>query len=82
MTGKLLTFLKIYFWLPWVFVAVHGFLLLWSTGSRHLGSVVVAKDSVAPKHMASSQTRNQTNVPCIGRQILNHCATRKGLLTF
>ena len=82
MTGKLLTFLKIYFWLHWVFVAVCGFLVLWSTGSRDLGSVVVAKDLVAPKHMGSSQTRNRTNVPCIGRRILNHCATREGLLTF
>ena len=24
-----------------------------------------------------SETRDQTHVPCIGRQILNHCATRK-----
>ena len=27
--------------------------------------------------MGSSQTRAQTHVPCIGRQILNHCTTRK-----
>ena len=27
--------------------------------------------------MGSSQTRAQTRVPCIGRQILNHCATRE-----
>ena len=26
--------------------------------------------------MGSSQTRAWTHVPCIGRQILNHCATR------
>ena len=25
----------------------------------------------------SSQTRARTRVPCIGRQILNHCATRE-----
>ena len=25
--------------------------------------------------MGSSQTRARTHVPCIGRQILNHCAT-------
>ena len=30
---------------------------------------------VAPRHVGSSQTRAQTRVPCIGRQILNHCAT-------
>ena len=27
--------------------------------------------------MESSPTRAQTRVPCIGRQILNHCATRE-----
>ena len=32
---------------------------------------------VAPRHVGSSQTRSQTHVPCIGRQILNHCATRE-----
>ena len=32
---------------------------------------------VAPRHVGSSQTRAQTHVPCIGRQILNHCATRE-----
>ena len=31
--------------------------------------------AVAPRHVASSQTRARTRVPCIGRQILNHCAT-------
>ena len=28
----------------------------------------------------SSQTRTRTHVPCIGRQILNHCATREALI--
>ena len=28
-------------------------------------------------HVGSSQTRAWTRVPCIGRQILNHCATRE-----
>ena len=32
---------------------------------------------VAPWHVRSSWTRAQTRVPCIGRQILNHCATRE-----
>ena len=40
-------------------------LLLQSTGSRHMGLVV-------PRHMGSFQTRDQTHVLCIGRQILNH----------
>ena len=34
---------------------------------------------VAPRHVGSSQTRNQTRVPCIGRQILYHWASRKAL---
>ena len=32
---------------------------------------------LAPQHVGSSQTRARTHVPCIGRQILNHCATRE-----
>ena len=32
---------------------------------------------VAPRHVGSSQTRARTHVPCIGRQILNHSATRE-----
>ena len=32
---------------------------------------------VAPRHVGSSQTRARTRIPCIGRQILNHCATRE-----
>ena len=35
------------------------------------------KGLVAPRHVGSSQTRARTRVPCIGRQILNHCATRE-----
>ena len=36
-------------------------------------------DLVAPWHVGSSQTRARTCVPSIGRQILNHCATREAL---
>ena len=32
---------------------------------------------VAPRHVGSSRARAQTLIPCIGRQILNHCATRE-----
>ena len=32
---------------------------------------------VAPWHVGSSWTRARTHVPCIGRRILNHCATRE-----
>ena len=31
----------------------------------------------APRHVGSSQTRARTRIPCIGRQTLNHCATRE-----
>ena len=34
---------------------------------------------VAPQHVGSSGTRDRTHVPCIGRQIPNHCATREVL---
>ena len=52
-------------------------LLLRSTGSRHAGSVIVAHGPSCSAHVGSSQTRARTRVPCIGRQILNHCATRE-----
>ena len=29
----------------------------------------------APQHVESSQTRDQTRIPCIGRWILIHCST-------
>ena len=32
---------------------------------------------VTPQHVESSQTRDQTGVPCIGRWILNHWTTRE-----
>jgi len=35
------------------------------------------KGSVASSHVESSRTRDQTCVPCIGKQILNHWTTRK-----
>ena len=37
---------------------------------------------VAPWHVGSSRTRDRTCVPCIGRQILNHCATREAPIYF
>ena len=32
---------------------------------------------VTPRHVGYSRTRARTRVPCIGRWILNHCATRE-----
>ena len=40
-------------------------------------SVVVAHELSCSRHVGSSQTKARTRVPCIGRQILNHCATRE-----
>ena len=37
---------------------------------------------VVPLHVGSSWTRARTCVCCIGRRILNHCATREGPLSF
>ena len=56
-----------------------------STGSRHVGfssrgtwaQQLWLTGPVAPRHVGSSQTRARTRVPCISRQILNHCATRE-----
>ena len=42
-------------------------------------SVVVAHGHVTLKHEGISWTRDRTHVPCIGRQILNHRATREVL---
>ena len=47
-------------------------LLLQNTGSRRTGLV-------APRHVESSWTRDQTPVPCIGRWILYHWTTREVL---
>ena len=60
-----------------------GLLLFWSMGSRCVGfsswgswalqcGLSRHMDLVAPWHVGSSQTRDRTHVPCIGRQILNH----------
>ena len=46
----------------------HGLQQFW-----HVVSVVVAHG----RHVGSSWIRARTRVPCIGRQILNHCATRE-----
>ena len=52
---------------------------------RNTGSRVPAlpwlwhRGLVALWHVESSRTRGRTSVPCIGRQILTHCATREVL---
>ena len=60
-------------------------LLLQSTGSRLVGFSSCSTWAqwlwrtglVALRHVGSSWTRARTRVPFIGRQILNHCATRE-----
>ena len=54
-------------------------LLLQSTGSRRAGSVVVAHglSCSAACGIFPDQGSNPHGDPCIGRQILNHCATRE-----
>ena len=54
-----------------------GLQQLWLVGSRKQAQQLWPTGLVAPWHMGSSQTRDRTHVPCIGRRILNHCATRK-----
>ena len=50
------------------------------TGSRVRGlQQLWVAGFVAPWRVGSSQTRARTCVPCIGRQILNHCTTREAL---
>ena len=55
-------------------VADHGLQSVWA-------SVVVAS-VVAPGHMESSQARDRTHIPCIGKQIPNHWTTRTVLFLF
>ena len=43
----------------------------------HRVSGVAHSGLVASRHVGSSQTRDRTPVPCIGRQILNHWTTRE-----
>ena len=60
-------------------------LLLQSMGSRHVGFSSCGTQAqqlwrmglVAPQHVGSSRTGAWTRIPCTGRWILNHCATRE-----
>ena len=50
---------------------------LWLVGSRAQAQQLWRLGLVAPQHVGSSWTRARTRVPCTGRWILNHCATRE-----
>ena len=52
---------------------------LWLAGSRAQAQQLWRTGLVAPWHVGSSRARARTRVPCIGRRILNHCATREAL---
>ena len=66
-----------------------GRILLWSTDSYTWASVVAAcrfsscgaRTLATLQYFESSLTGDQTCVPCIGGQILIHCATREVLVT-
>ena len=67
-----------------LFIAVRGPLTIAASlvaehrlQTRRLSVAVWLTGLVAPRHVGSSQTRARTRVACIGRQILNHCATRE-----
>ena len=51
--------------------------LLWHMGTKMPAQQLWHTGLVAPWHVGSSWTRNQTCVPCIGRQILNHWTIRE-----
>ena len=85
--GKKVLFLFFFNWLLWAFFPVHGLpvaaeiggfsfswlLLLQSRGSA---CMLWCRGLAAPRHVGSSRMRDQTCVPCIGRQILNQWTTR------
>ena len=50
---------------------------LWLVGSRVQAQQLWSVGLVAPRHVGSSRTRDRTHVSCIGRQILNHRASRE-----
>ena len=69
-------------WGPF-FIAVHGPLTIAASlvaehrpQTRRLSNCGSRAQSLRG-NVGSSQTRARTHVPCIGRQILNHCATRE-----
>ena len=66
-----------YSWLQWAGFSLWWLLLLRSMGSRCVGSVVVAHGLSCSTACGIFPDRARTHVPCIGRQILNHCATRE-----
>ena len=50
---------------------------LWLVGSRAQAQQLWHTGPVAPRHVGSSRTRARARVPCSGKRIPNHCATRE-----
>ena len=84
------SYLCIYLWLGWIFVAayqlslvaVHGFLI--AVASLVMEHEVWAQKLrhmglVTPWHVGSSQPRDRTNISCIGRRMLKYWTTREVL---
>ena len=59
-----------------------GLQQLWLVGSRAQAQQLWCMHLVALQHVGSSGTRARTRVPCTGRRILNHCATRDAIIFF
>ena len=54
-----------------------GLQQLWLAGSRAQAQQLWRTGLVALLRVESPRTKARTRVPCIGRRILNHCATRE-----
>ena len=72
------------FWLCLLFLAAPRLSLVVVQGCLIVVASLVIEhgqvgSAVAPQHVESSQTRDWTRVPCLWRQILNHCTTREVL---
>ena len=64
----------------WSSLLCMGFLYLQSTGSRRVGlSTSWCTGLFAPRYVEYFQTRDQTCVPCTGKQILNCWTAGKSL---
>ena len=75
-------------WLHWVFITRHGLSLVDREGCSSLQRAGFSycrvqapqlwhTGLVAPQHVEFSLIKDQTCVPCIGRQILNHWTTQE-----
>ena len=63
-------------------VAARRLISCGSQALEHRLSSCSAQGLVAVQHVGLSWTRDRTLVPCIGRQILNHCTTTREALLF